>query len=60
MKVKLAIWMPIADRFGDGVSFGAIAQAQDFKVCKSKFALCKIAPCARSLETKTGLMSLHS
>ena len=46
MKAKLAIWMPIAIVLAMASAFGAIAQAQDFKVCKSKFALCTIAPCA--------------
>jgi len=45
MKMRLAILLPAAIVFGVVSFFSVITQAQDFKVCKSTFALCTIAPC---------------
>ncbi|SRR5712691_84148 len=45
MKASFATFLAVAITFGMTVAFGGTAQGQDFKVCKSKFALCTIAPC---------------
>ena len=45
MKMRLAILLPAAIVFGVVSFFSGATQAQDFKVCKSTFALCTIAPC---------------
>jgi hypothetical protein len=45
MKKRFAIILPIAITFGLIAAVSVAAQAQDFKVCKSKFALCTVAWC---------------
>jgi hypothetical protein len=45
MKKKFAFFLPIAMVFGMMAALSGTAQAQAFKVCKSTFALCTIAPC---------------
>jgi hypothetical protein len=47
MKMRVAMFLPVVMTFGlVSVSvFSATARGQDFKVCKSTFALCTIAPC---------------
>src|ERR1700730_4632837 len=44
MKKRFVIILPIATVFGL-IAVGSVTEAQAFKVCKSKFALCTIAPC---------------
>jgi hypothetical protein len=45
MKTRFGFFLSIAIAFGIASVFSATTQAQDFKVCKSTFALCRIAPC---------------
>ena len=45
MKKRFAIILPNAITFGLIAAVSVAAQAQDFKVCKSKFALCTVAWC---------------
>jgi hypothetical protein len=45
MKKRLAIILPTAIAFGLIAAVSIAAQAKDFKVCKSKFALCTAAWC---------------
>jgi hypothetical protein len=45
IKKRFAFFLPIAAVFGVITALSGTAQAQAFKVCKSKFALCTIAPC---------------
>jgi hypothetical protein len=45
MKTRFAFFLSIAIASGIASVFSATAWAQDFKVCKSTFALCTIAPC---------------
>jgi hypothetical protein len=45
MKKRFTIILPIAITFGLIAAGSVTAQAQDFKVCKSKFALCTVAWC---------------
>jgi hypothetical protein len=45
MNKQTAIFPPIAIAFALAAVLNVPAQAQTFKVCKSEFALCTIAPC---------------
>ena len=45
MKKQAAIFLPIAIAFSLAAVSVVPVQAQTFKVCKSEFALCTIAPC---------------
>jgi hypothetical protein len=45
MKKQIAIFFPFAIVFALAAVLNVPAHAQTFKVCKSQFALCTIAPC---------------
>jgi hypothetical protein len=45
MKTSFTVFWAVAIAFGMVPVFRGTARAQDFKVCKSTFALCTIAPC---------------
>jgi hypothetical protein len=45
MRTRFAILAAVVITVGMSSAFGATARAQDFKVCKSTFALCTIARC---------------
>jgi hypothetical protein len=45
MKMRFAIFLPVMMAFGIVSVFSISVRAQDFKVCRSTFALCTIAPC---------------
>ena len=45
MKIKFSSFLAAAILLAITAAFGASANAQDFKVCKSKFALCTVAAC---------------
>src|SRR5262249_44720702 len=45
MKKQTGIFFPIAISFSLAAVLIVPAQAQTFKVCKSEYALCTIAPC---------------
>jgi hypothetical protein len=45
MKMKVALSLSVVMALGILPGFSTTARAQDFKVCKSTFALCTIAPC---------------